>query len=491
MALTSEEEAKVKAIIAAFDGAQQVADLPAADTSSTDKQIEVYDRKTGTAQQMSLKDAVDMGQNLWCGRVWNLDNATPQAATYVGSLELLRELPIQLGLGCYLVKNDHSRRKLDSKDHHKYATGEAAKLDGSEGHYQWGWNRKFYLVFKTVGRLFYMKVGLTPIKGEYNYTIPIGSRSASGHATLERSTGRLVSFLNTGADYRGGNNDATLDNTNRSFLGKPACNQSTEYWRAAARKNGTGWLCSSMRHFAVTAALFGVIFGTHYAQAAVNTERDANGLYQGGLGPGVTQKDWSAWNSYNGCRPIVPMDAGLDLGDSCGETTVNVLNDDDSTWYAAKVNSFFGLKNSYGHLWYHMDDEFVRVNEDTTVTHLVAPSIYGSWTVGNATGMIAYSTSIKKGEGWATMLSMDNLENFPTAVGGSQTTYWCAYYWNTSGATSGFRLCLRGGSVYNGGQCGLSTLSDNVDVSYAHVNCGAALCEAVEEWPVEPVYVAA
>ena len=94
MALTSEEETKVKAIIAAFDGAKQVSDLPAADMTATDKQIEVYDKKTGTAQQMSLKDAVDMGQNLWCGRVWNLDNATPQAATYVGSLELLRELPI-------------------------------------------------------------------------------------------------------------------------------------------------------------------------------------------------------------------------------------------------------------------------------------------------------------------------------------------------------------------------------------------------------------
>ena len=138
-----------------------------------------------------------------------------------------------------------------------------------------------------------------------------------------------------------------------------------------------------------------------------------------------------------------------------------------------------------------MDDEFVRVNEDTTVTHLVAPSIYGSWTVGNATGMIAYSTSIKKGEGWATMLSMDNLENFPTAVGGSQTTYWCAYYWNTSGATSGFRLCLRGGAVSFGGRCGLSALNDSSVVSVAYVNCGAALCEAVEEWSVEPVYVAA
>ena len=105
--------------------------------------------------------------------------------------------------------------------------------------------------------------------------------------------------------------------------------------------------------------------------------------------------------------------------------------------------------------------------------------------------MIAYSTSIKKGEGWATMLSMDNLENFPTAVGGSKTTYWCAYYWNTSGATSGFLLCLRGGGVSFGGLCGLSSLLDNYDVSYAFVYYGAALCEAVEEWPVEPVYVAA
>ncbi len=55
-----------------------------------------------------------------CG---TLNNATPKAASYVGSLELLRELPYILGLGAYLVKNDHSRRKLDSKDHYKYATG--------------------------------------------------------------------------------------------------------------------------------------------------------------------------------------------------------------------------------------------------------------------------------------------------------------------------------------------------------------------------------
>lgn len=185
---------------------------------------------------MSLKSAVQMGQHPWCGRVWNLDNATPKAATYVGSLELLQTLPAELGLGCYLVKNDHSRRKLDSKDHYKYATGETAKLDGSEGHYQWGWGKEWYMVIKTVGRLHYEMVSPTPIPGEYNYKIPVGSISAAGFATLERSTGKLVSYINEGTDYRGGNNDSTLDNTNRTMLGKAATNQTTEYWRAAARK---------------------------------------------------------------------------------------------------------------------------------------------------------------------------------------------------------------------------------------------------------------
>jgi hypothetical protein len=77
MALTSEEESKLKAIIAAFDGGQQVDDLPQSDMSATDKIVEVFDKKSGRSEQMSLKSAVQMGQHPWCGRVWNLDNATP------------------------------------------------------------------------------------------------------------------------------------------------------------------------------------------------------------------------------------------------------------------------------------------------------------------------------------------------------------------------------------------------------------------------------
>ena len=135
-----------------------------------------------------------------------------------------------------------------------------------------------------------------------------------------------------------------------------------------------------------------------------------------------------------------------------------------------------------------MDDEFCQVNSDMTMTHLVAPSIYGSWTIGNATGMKALSKSPGGGEGFIKTWSMEHLENFCTQIGATELTYSTSYFWNTSKATSGFRLCLRGGRAYYGGQCGLSTLNVYYAVSGSVVDYGAALCEAASEWSLEPVY---
>lgn len=83
---------------------------------------------------------------------------------------------------------------------------------------------------------------------------------------------------------------------------------------------------------------------------------------------------------------------------------------------------------------------------------------------------------------------MEHLENFCTQIGATESTYSTCYFWNTSGATSGFRLCLRGGYAHVGGQCGLSTLYVNDAVSGYYVNGGAAFCEAASEWSIEPVY---
>lgn len=120
------------------------------------------------------------------------------------------------------------------------------------------------------------------------------------------------------------------------------------------------------------------------------------------------------WGGYNGWRPVIPMSAGIELGDSCGESSYEVKKDDGTVVYTAKIPSFFGYKNGFGNLWRMMDDEQVQCNEDTSVVHLVAPSIYGTWTIGKAEGMIAYSKSETKDEGYIQDLCMEHLENFPT-----------------------------------------------------------------------------
>ena len=489
MALTSDEETRLRALLNAFEGGQQVDDLPLATDTVQDKKIEVFDDKTGASGQMDLKHAVRMANAPSCGRVWNLDNSTPRAAGWFGSLEMLRNLQDVLGLGGYLVKNDHSRRKLDPTNHYRFANGEVAKLDGSMGHYQWGWGKKFYLAFYSIGRLFYEEISLSPIPGQYNYVIPVGSMSAHGHACIDRTTDTLVSYVNDDVRYRGGDNNTTYDGTYRTLIGRAATNKNTEYFRAAARKNGAGWLCGTMRHSTVVKVLFEIILGTRDMQAGYNANKDADGLYQGGLGSGVT--NMPDWGNYNGYRPLLPTSVGIELGDACGISTYNILKEDGSTHYAAPVPVFFGLKNPFGHLWRQMDDEFVRCNEDTSVTHLVAPSIYGTWTIGNEAGMVAYSTSPTRTEGYIKTLSYDNLENFATQVGATSATYHCDYFWNTSGATSGFRLCLRGCFAHHGVRSGSAALTVSPAVSAANVYWGSPLCEAAEEWSIVPVYASA
>ena len=486
MALTSDQETKILAMLSAFEGGQQVDDLPLATDTVQDKKIEVFDDSTGASGRMDLRQAVRMSSAPSCGRVWNLDNSTPKAQGWFGSLELLRTLPENLGLGCYLVKNDHSRRKLDPTNHYRFANGETAKLDGSMGHYNWGWGKQFYLAIYRIGSLLYKEVSLAPIPGQYNYTIPVASMSAHGFAALDRATDTLVSYVNEDVNYRGGDNNATYDGTYRTLIGRAATNKNTEYWRAAARKNGSGWLCCTMRHTSVVKILFEIIFGTQDIQAGYNANKDADGLFQGGLGSGVT--NMPDWNGYNGYRPFLPTSVGVELGDASGVSTYNVLKEDGTTYYAAPVPVFFGLKNPFGYLWRQMDDEFVRCNADTSVTHLVAPSIYGNWTIGNEAGMTAYSTSPIKGESYIKQVSYDNLENFPTQTGGSSSTYHCDYFWNTSGATSGFRVVLRGCFANHGVLSGASALYAYNAVSVAFVDYGSPLCEAESDWPVVPVY---
>ena len=139
MAFTEAEETKIRTMLSAFESGEQVDDLPLSDTDMSGKSIEVFNEKSGTSERMPLVDAVTLAQAPYFERVWNTSVSSPKAAAWGGSLEMGRNLPDILKLGGYLVNNDHSRQKLDPTTHRRLATGQAASLDGSMGHYQWGW----------------------------------------------------------------------------------------------------------------------------------------------------------------------------------------------------------------------------------------------------------------------------------------------------------------------------------------------------------------
>ena len=99
MAFTSDEETRLRTMLSAFEGGQQVDDLPLSTNEIQDKEIEVFDKTTGASGRMGIRDAVNMANAPYFARVWNLDNSTPTAATWAGSLEFGRNLPDELGLG--------------------------------------------------------------------------------------------------------------------------------------------------------------------------------------------------------------------------------------------------------------------------------------------------------------------------------------------------------------------------------------------------------
>ena len=90
-----------------------------------------------SAQKYGLISVGRIHQTQWCGCRWRKDSQTTVGEP-CGSIPKIEKMAELFGLGGYLVRNDHSRRKLSPSTHNEFAAGGAAALDGSMGHYQWG-----------------------------------------------------------------------------------------------------------------------------------------------------------------------------------------------------------------------------------------------------------------------------------------------------------------------------------------------------------------
>ena len=436
------------------------------------------------------------------GRVWNEDNGTPKAESYYGSVKALRDLPKRLGLGRYIVKDDRTRRKLDPNDSRKYLDGTPAALDGTDGQCMWCWNGFYANIWHEGSRLIKAVTFDGPVGNDISIWIPAGGISWLGAGVIDRGDApftdktkwKLCSVINNSEQFRGGGgtaldaskfSKAPADTTPQiTMLGMPATNISTTDFGTYARRRDEGWEANWFVARFVVEFLFEVIMGTENSQEAFNANKDANGLYQGGFGAGVT--DMPDWNNYNGVYPVIPTSVGLEAGDGVCLVPYNLPNTGgaDGAYHTFNVPVFFGLVGAgYGNLWQFVRGVIMDAGEEKSLVY-VSPSMYAAYDPNTVDDKIMVA-ECPRVSGWIMRKSYKGLCCMPTAIGGSHTLRYSDQFYTNAETSKGIRIRAADGradlGTHAGASCAYAAYADSIAYAY----CSAPLCY-FEEDPIIP-----
>ncbi len=493
MEFTQEQQQSILNMLNAFENGKRINDLPEASGALQDMRVEVMD-ETGETRRIELSKAVEQASNAIAGRYWNEANNTSTAAGYYGSLDALRKLPAKLGLGRYLVTDDRKKRKLDPFDSNRYIDGTPAALDGSQGQCMWCWDSFIANIWKEGNNLIKAVTFDKPVGNGVSIRIPAGGISWLGAAVMDRTNQKLCSVISDAEQYRGGAGNAlnaasyasapAADAPQISMLGMPATNISTTNFGNYARKRGEGWEANWFVARFVVEFLFEIIMGTENSQAAFNPEKDANGLYQGGFGTGVT--DMPNWGGYNGTYPVIPTSVGIEVGDGVCLVPYNLpptAGSEAETFKTFNVPVFFGLVGAgYGHLWNWVRGLIMDAGDKSLV--YVAGSMLADYDPNTVADKILVA-ECPQAEGYIKRKSYQGLCCMPTEVGGSATIRFADYFYTNAKNSKVLRVRAAGGCAHLGTGAGASISYANYAATYAFAYCSASLCY-FEEDPVIP-----
>ena len=429
------------------------------------------------------------------GRYWNEENSTPTAAGYYGSLDDLRSLPTKLGLGRYLVTDDRKRRKLHPHDSTRYEDGTPAALDGTQGQCMWCWNGFYANIWKEGNNLIKAVTNKYPVGNGVSIWVPAGGISWLGAGVMDRTNLKLCSLISDAEQYRGGGgvaldpknypNAPAADAPQITMLGMPATNISTTNFGNYARKRGEGWEANWFVARFVVEFLFEIIMGTENSQAEFNAEKDANGLYQGGFGIGVT--DMSDWGSYNGTYPVIPTSVGLDAGDGVCLVSYSLPQTngvDGDTYKTFNVPVFFGLVGAgFGNLLQWTRGIIIDAGEEKSLVY-VTPSMYADYDPNTVADKIMVAECPQE-SGFIKRKSYQGLCCIATEVGGSETIRFADYLYTNAKTSKGLRVRAAGGKADLGTYAGESYASVHLTATFNNQSCSAPLCY-FEEDPVIP-----
>lgn len=477
MAFTTDEEAKLRQIISAFDNGKRLTDLPEVQGTNPFKLItEVLD-EDGESKKAALATMLPYAEEQCAYGIEFDTTISSPTCTRIGNSDLHKSLPIQSRMrGCLLDDNGKVVEYLNPTSwlQHDRTGARGQVMVEIPSHYE---------RFVTDGTKRRVMLSEYPIPGfQFIPTMYVSAYEAA----LQRSTNKLCSVVNDSADYRGGYNHAAWDGTYRSLLGRPATNISRGDFRKYARNRNSAataeWNCYTYLVHKTITWLFIVEYATLNSQADYNAELTAEGFRQGGLGAGVSNWDFNNWVTYNDQQPIVPCGFTDSIGNGTGVMDYTALDENGEVYIVSSVPRYRGIENPFGHILKCADGCNLEVNpteanggNGLTKAYICNdPALFqdtnydGYQFIGN---MPIGSTWIKEivfGEGG---------EILPKTLGGGSTIYFCDYYYSNTNVTSVTLKCLSfGGHTRDYSTAGLLFTSSIILPSKISTYTGSRLC---------------
>lgn len=344
------------------------------------------------------------------GVEWDVNQTSPDVKR-IGIPELHRTLPCHQLRGCLLADNGTVNEYLPQDD------WTSATRDGSKGQVMVE-IPEMWMKFEIDGDMRRVLLSPVAIGGFKHYQ----KRYVSAYeATVQRSTNKLASVVNTAEDYRGGRNDASLDGTAYTLLGKPAGGYFKNTYRTYARNRfpSVAWNMYVYDVHCQLTWLFVVEYATLNSQKAYNAELTADGYHQGGLGNGVTNMTYKEQEEFQN-SPVVACGYTDGFGNNTGVKDISIaLSGGDKIF---SVCRYRGVENIIGNLSAIVDGlwlkangaAFVKTEAATFTSTMPSDSELTCWRRSEG-GYIRNIDDSAFVNGWS----------IPKAIGGNDKTYYC------------------------------------------------------------------
>lgn len=409
------------------------------------------------------------------GIEWDKTVSNP-VPTRIGKTELHQSLPVQSLMRRCILKDDGTvNYYLHANDSSKRDNGAAANLTGADGQFMVELPDA-YMRFEMDGNKCRALMSDRPLPGFIKWRKDYVS---ADEACVQRSTNKLCAVVNTDADYRGGNNNASYDSTDHTLLGRPATSISLTNFRAYARARGSvSWNCNLYQTHRKLWWFFAIEYCNFNSQAAYNAALTADGMRQGGLGAGVTTLESGKWNTWCGYNPFIPCGHTLSLGNHTGVVDYPLPAGYGATLTVA-VPSYRGVTNPFGHIWKWIDGCLCNIQSDAAggLSEFFVcdnPAEFAS-TIGSGYQLRG---NLPRKEGYVKALILgEHGEIMPLAVGGGTTSYFCDYFYtNIPASGSATRGVLFGGHAHSGAYAGFVSAYTSNAPSNTYAYIGSRLC---------------